>query len=687
MSRFLKDWLTSSNEDHDEKQKVVVQGGETPKEDFSDASNEQSGDADTAKPAVAELDAASDGAGEPKTKDQGHQKVTVSAEDTDYAEETPDTDKEAGEAEETAEGDTEEGEGTEEEEGAAEETTDAGAAEVEEVKEEVSEDEGTQDEPVEPAEGEVVAEAEAGEAEGEDVPAEGAAEEADTDSGEEDVPAAVEGEDEETVPATGEESVEDNEPAPAEGDVPAADGDEVAEAKADAQGEDVETGDVNEGPTHDVPESEGEVSTEADESLDVGMTSPEDELVEEMDRVAKDGEHFEKISESLEAYHNLLSQALEDGDGITAATAESIRIGLEHMDESFGGDNVVMSMEAFGETSSKVIATRISLEGVGSALRKSIEVGKRILHKLFQLIYEGFTLLTNGVGKAKGRLAKVQERISALKDEKVSGEMRLKSVNALSIYGGFVGLDLKTLKHLMAVTDYMYVGYPKACAAFTKEYVKLIEKTTEANLSPGGDRNSVELAEQLLEQMSKLPAKHFSTVLGYGSQDKYEDKTVITSGTLPGNMALSTTFYHSGHIQRKEKNGMTTASFNLAKHMEVKFAGTGGAKPQKGSEIKEDIPTKRQMTAIAVELDLILKKLDNAHKAKSQYKEIEKTMAPAMSSVIDENFNAHINTFTGTGRVMTDPAGPFISYIGRTVNAYVTLLEYCVTMFEREAAA
>lgn len=62
-----------------EEQEVEIQASRTPKEDFS---SDELQDADhTGKPAVAEIPAASEDLPERKTKDQGHQSITVSAED------------------------------------------------------------------------------------------------------------------------------------------------------------------------------------------------------------------------------------------------------------------------------------------------------------------------------------------------------------------------------------------------------------------------------------------------------------------------------------------------------------------------------------------------------------------------------------------------------------------------------
>lgn len=750
MSRFLKDWLTSSNEAHDEKQKVVVQDGETPKEDFSDASNEQSGDADTSKPAVAELDAASDGAVEPETKDQGHQKVTVSAEDSDVddeqdeseekddedAEETPDAEEEAGEAAETAEdeaesaengeGGVEEGEGTEEEEGAAEETTDAGAVEVEEVKEEVSEDDDTQDEPVEPAEGEAVVEAEAGEAEGDDVPAEGAAEEAGADNGEEDVPAADEGEGEETVPATGEESVEDNEPAPAEGDVPAADGDEVAEAEADAQGEDAETGDVNEGPTQDVPESEGEVSadaddtataegevegdtvvsTEADESLDVGITTPEEKLVEEMDQVADDAAHFEKVSESLEAYHTLLSKALADNNGIDAITAESIRIGLEHMDESFAGDQLIPGMEAFGQTSSRHVATKVSMESIASGFKATVEAGKRAMLKLFDLLYELWTKMTGGVARAQERAKELDAKIRELDATSVGyARTTVKGKARLSRGVEFVGNDVDAIRQVGEVADYMYGTYPAQVTGLIKDAIKVFKDGGNVALKGEAEINAIR--GRMLEEFLRLPKKHFKPVPGSTTANPKELPPSIAkyvgvtrSHVLPGNFALMVylkPITSGGRNGNEKTEALLHTAFNFDKVFNIEF-GRLNVKADTQNEETYGIPDKKELINVSSEVRKVLTRLERASAVEKQYKELKNDVkkhhdevVKASSNVIQtmDPFNKILHpgvmTLNALTRKLVHPAGQFNGYVVSTMNAFLSVLEHNLKEFTKAA--
>lgn len=82
MSKNIREWLTVSNESAEaEEAQVIVQEGETPKEDFSTAVNEDTTEVETDKPAVAEIPAASDNAPVVKEKDEGHQIVLVVSEE------------------------------------------------------------------------------------------------------------------------------------------------------------------------------------------------------------------------------------------------------------------------------------------------------------------------------------------------------------------------------------------------------------------------------------------------------------------------------------------------------------------------------------------------------------------------------------------------------------------------------
>lgn len=259
--QHLAKWLEVSNEEHDE-QKVIIQDGETPKEDFSTATNEASGDVDTAKPAVAELAAASEDDPDHKTTHpDGHLEVTTAVEEHD------DIDKVGDVAPDIGGGDPND--------------------EVDTAKPDVAH-----------------------------------------------VPPKESGDD------TGDVENDDSVMSGGEGTTVEKGGDAKPDIKPSDEGTTVEEGEQ----VADKNAEKVEVATEALKS-------------------------FGKMRSSLEGFIALADKALETAQGLQVETAQAIRIGMEHIDDSFMTMKIVPSNESFGQTSSRRTATLQLRNGLNDALK------------------------------------------------------------------------------------------------------------------------------------------------------------------------------------------------------------------------------------------------------------------------------------------------------------------------------
>lgn len=259
--QHLAKWLEVSNEEHDD-QKVIIQDGETPKEDFSTATNEATGDGDTAKPATAELEAASeDDPNHKVTSPDDHLEVTTSKEEHSEADKVGDVEPDTGGGDPNDEVDT--------------------------AKPDVAH-----------------------------------------------VPPKESGDD--TGDVENADAILDGGP----GTTVEKGGDAKPDTKLSDEGTTVEEGEQ----VADKNAEKVEVATEALKS-------------------------FGKMRSSLEGFVALADKALETSQGLQVETAEAIRIGMEHIDESFMTMKIVPSNESFGQTSSRRTATLQLRNGLNDALK------------------------------------------------------------------------------------------------------------------------------------------------------------------------------------------------------------------------------------------------------------------------------------------------------------------------------
>jgi hypothetical protein len=631
MSQNVKQWLEQvSTESNDAP--VIVQEGETPKEDFSAASAEATADVDTAKPAAAGIPAASEGAPAGKDIDQGHQTVHVSAESN-----------EAGEGESKVEG------------------------AVSAVTEEVTKAK------VEAAEGETGG-----------------------------VPEIADNADDQVKPKEIEVSVETGDqpavvPAPVEGEV-------QPEGVTPTEGEVVDVPAAGVVVETDV---ELEVSAEDDlEPVELEVTpEPAEVLQAEAQAVANDIDNFTDMSAALEAYDALLSRALQDEQGISGITAEAIRIGLESIDESFGGVEVIPSLESFGETCSRQTATTISLESLREKMGVVLKATKAAIDKLFRILYDLWVEMTGGAARAQKRLEKIAERVKALSVQRVNKQVTVNGTARLSVGIDFVGNDAQGVRDIQAIADYIYSQYPTqaesliraAAAHYQSVKVGLFAFSEEAALARGA----------ALLDFASIPGKHMKPIKGAqpakraelpASLQKYEG--VVTSHKVAGNFALVqfikqiTARFGTGDAGADQAVAIATMFHRV---FNIQFVPLNVRSNPKAETYK--LPTKVELQAMVKELDALLGQVEKSKENKTKYEKIR----TEVDGILDDIFKASssigeqvtlprwtnplVNAMQSLTRLLVQPGGQFNGYVVSSANAFMAVLEYNLKHFEEAAEA
>jgi len=645
MSTNIRNWLNASLEENKEAP-VKIQEGETPKEDFSTATNEDSGDVDTDKPATAKIDAASDGDEKGKDIDQGHQEVHV-----------PDNDGKV----------------------SNEDASDDAAASEEAVSTESSEEEKKDD------------------IDGEDdeKPKHDDSKEVDPDSQHEaDVEKPVEAE--LKTPETGDDQ-----------DTPEADDNVKADPKG-AQTDEVSSEDHHEAVEQEdapAPVEAPEAPVEEEDAQVEGDETPEtpaeddveavDDMEDDLQAVAKiesDIDHFERVSESLERYYDILSRGMDVNDGVSGETADAIRIGLENLDPMFQEEEVIPAMEAFGQISSRHTATYISMESLSGKMKTVVEATKRAIAKLFEMLYDLWTKVSGGAARAKKRVAKLGARLEDLKGD-ASVQTEISGSAKLNIGTQFMGNDPRGVAAIEDVAEYVYNDYPRIATGIAADTAKIFTDMERSfrGLMGGSKEAMNDINVGLIKAMDDFPQvikRHLQKLPNQTQAQSNElppkyarVQGVMRSHRLPGDYAMVQYIVQKIPAKVTDERGQAaTTMLEFNKVFNVGFEKLQGS--SKAGKETYRVPSIREMTEIGKRIEAVLKLTDKGVENKEAYKNAKKHMDEAADTVAKTFYqlprfaNPLVSGINNMSRILTQPAGHFNGYVISTINAYLAVLEH-----------
>lgn len=650
----LHQWLSQGTEDHDESP-TIVQDGTTPKDGFGDSTGTLTDEDERSDPATAELDPPATGEDDHKTTDQGHQTVISSeSEAGTQVEKGGKSNEETGEENEV---DVEGNVDTVTDKATSADLSEEGdVGELEEVPES---DDKTHPEATDTRTNEVNSSEHHGDAEptGSEVP-----------SGQ--APQNLEG-------GTGE--MPDHEPV--------------------IEGPDV-TEQVDTPTLAHVDETDVTAGTQA-----------------AMDQVANDIDHFQDMSATLEAYADLLTQSLaNDGHGVPASTGEAIRIGLERFQEDLGDQELIASTETFGQTASTYTATRVSLESVKETLGQVAEAAKRAIKRLFELLHEMWAKATNGLKRITKRREQLENRLKAIKASNVSEQTSIGGAARLRVESDFVGNDVQGLKDLRRVASFMFVDYPKQVKNYA--YSLSFSANTLAKLVENVPEDITEKVTKTLHDDIKNAHKYFEPLPGAAEvsksrvKTKYQDYPVLKrSVILPGNKMLL----------QGLSGGDDDAAAHFAKRKILLFRLEDNHS-NNNLESKETymVPSKRDMESILGEVGGVLSVMEKHSRISQDYKRAKDSIDATIGSVekqskrYNEAYNETLGSAPGSSankvydlnsgvnignwragpeimvararnasQAMTQPPGHFFGYALRTLQAYLSVLEHNLSIYEK----
>jgi len=206
-------------------------------------------------------------------------------------------------------------------------------------------------------------------------------------------------------------------------------------------------------------ESEGVVEDAAN-SAETALLEVNEETAEGETAEAAVDEAVEAVS-SLESYLVALEAANAEG-GLSRSGAAVMNIGLEHIYSRLGyekGETAVVSLENFGQNSSRAGATQIAMEGVKEKI-------KEIWAAIISHIKKAIEWIKGHFAKIFGAAEKLEKRAKALSEASkgISGQPKEKSfenerlVKALHIDGNIPGSVSAQLAQITKTADAVFTG-------------------------------------------------------------------------------------------------------------------------------------------------------------------------------------------------------------------------------------
>lgn len=217
------------------------------------------------------------------------------------------------------------------------------------------------------------------------------------------------------------------------------------------------------------------INTE-DEVPEAGFIEGEEaSIVAEQDQIREDGDKADNAMASLESLYSELSAAMDEG-GMSPQTARVAALFGKQYARLSGEESPVASSEAFGGSSSRFCATRVSMEGVGEAIKKGWEAFVALLKKIGTFLAEStqrITFAAQRLEKSADRLLKVATTTKTSGAKVEIGGQPLLFVNGKFAENG--GTELSVTAKLI------WDIYPSAVTEYVKRARQAVARVKDAS--------------------------------------------------------------------------------------------------------------------------------------------------------------------------------------------------------------
>lgn len=385
-------------------------------------------------------------------------------------------------------------------------------------------------------------------------------------------------------------------------------------------------------------------------SVSDGRLDDPTEALEAFQETAAKIDHLQTIQTTLESYKSILEDTVSNG-GASDGVVIAIKTALESFpvdSEELMLQNTLPSMESFGQTNSRRGATVVSVEAIGERVKAAGQAVMKAIERLFQMLMDMFSSLTNGLGRAEKRLTKLKAQVKELKGGAAGKQIEITGHKNLTANGKFVGLDSGAIGNIEVVAKDMWGGY-----------INNFRTAVNGDLKP---KDWVAAHQFALRKYSSSTTRIYSIddrELPSQVRSKINSlSTVKVSNILPGDYAL---LEFDFKVESLRNSGWAVKA--MFTKMEI---GRGSNDPT-----LVNVPTVREIESTIDALLKITALKREQESASKAVREIRDKLKKAADNGVDEHSRTLLLWLS---RSVSTPSGNFTAYVSRTLNAYGDLL-------------
>ncbi len=155
-----------------------------------------------------------------------------------------------------------------------------------------------------------------------------------------------------------------------------------------------------------------------------------EEMNDAIDSAETDVATLDKIQEAM-------GESVEKGEGLDETAAEIAEIAIESICARLRIEKRVMpAMESFGSANSRIVATKIAMEGVKEIAERVWKAIKEAFQKVWDFIVEFYKKYATGLGRAKEANAALTKEVSSFGKTEVEKDKIENSSLATALYAG-----------------------------------------------------------------------------------------------------------------------------------------------------------------------------------------------------------------------------------------------------------
>lgn len=294
----------------------------------------------------------------------------------------------------------------------------------------------------------------------------------------------------------------------------------------------------------------GEVDqTEAAEvAVDVAEEAAEiSETSGEVDATVADVSDAVAADEELTDIAEVAEEAVESGEGLDQTSAQVASIAIETIRNRLGiysESTVVPALESFGNTNTRMVSTKLVVEGIGDTLKRIWAAIKAAAIRIWDKIKLFVAKLFNASGMLAKHIKALQDRASKISESAKPSEKTLKASGLAKALAAKNANGKEALKSITG-NSLKFLDTAKKTGEATKNLVGLVQKLAE------GGMNEESLTKSI-EEIKKIGQYSFENIVKNCGLEKLparavkKDENNYRFGPFAGNVALSVKFEKVG---------------------------------------------------------------------------------------------------------------------------------------------